>query len=74
MHLTRAINQPPTKPPSEALAKHSSGFVPSVSKKTPKTKTPKYVARHARCFYYMFLIACCFYMFYSHARMRGSGG
>ncbi|MFP6297289.1 hypothetical protein ACLGEE_07815 [Helicobacter pylori] len=35
---------------------------------TTKTKTPKYVARHARCFYYMFLTACCFYMFLQRAR------
>ncbi len=37
------------------------------AQETTKTKIPKYVARHARCFCYMFLTACCFYMFY-HAR------
>ncbi|WP_249433963.1 hypothetical protein [Helicobacter pylori] len=42
--------------------------------KPPKTKIPKYVARHARCFYYMFLTACCFYMFLPCARMRGIVG
>ncbi len=51
---------------SEALAKHSSGFAPIVCVSKIKqdsanlalaqetTKTPKYVARHVRCFYYMF--------------------
>ncbi|WP_154406184.1 hypothetical protein [Helicobacter pylori] len=46
----------------------------ALAQETTKTKTPKYVARHARCFYYMFLTACCFYMFLPCARMRGIVG
>ncbi|GAA8815953.1 hypothetical protein DUHN40_15740 [Helicobacter pylori] len=46
----------------------------ALAQETTKTKTPKYVARHARCFYYMFLTACCFYMFLPCARMRESWG